>query len=55
MREAGMVSGRLIADGNEIDREDCVIAATALVEEEPAVTRSVAHFERIPGVEVCWY
>lgn len=55
MKKAGTVSGRLITDGNEIDREDCVVAATALIEEEPVVTRNVAHFERIPGVEVRSY
>ena len=55
MKKAGTLSGRLIADGSEIDREDCVIAATALIEEQPVVTRNVAHFERIEGVEVRSY
>jgi predicted nucleic acid-binding protein len=55
MKKAGTVSGRLIADGNEIDREDCAIAATALIKEESVVTRNVTHFERIAGVEVRSY
>ncbi|HET7325408.1 MAG TPA: type II toxin-antitoxin system VapC family toxin [Halococcus sp.] len=52
MKKAGKISGRLITEGNEIDREDCAIAATALIEEEPVVTRNVEHFERIDGIEV---
>jgi hypothetical protein len=55
MQKAGTVSGRLITDGREIDREDCVIAATALIEEESVVTRNTDHFERIEGVEVRSY
>lgn len=52
MRKAGRLSGELISDGEQIDREDCVIAATALVEDEPVVTRNVDHFERVPGLAV---
>jgi tRNA(fMet)-specific endonuclease VapC len=52
MKKAGKVSGQLITEGGEIDREDCAIAATALIEEEPVVTRNVEHFERIDGIEV---
>ncbi len=55
MKKAGTVGGQLITDGREIDREDCVIAATALIEEESVVTRNVDHFERIEGVEVRSY
>ena len=39
----------------EIDREDCIIAATALIEERPVVTRSVSYFERIDGLDVRSY
>ena len=31
MRKAGKISGRLLARGEEIDREDCLIGATALL------------------------
>lgn len=55
MQKAGTVSGQLITDGETIDREDCVIAATALVEEEPVVTRNTAHFDRIEGIDVRSY
>jgi tRNA(fMet)-specific endonuclease VapC len=55
MKKAGTVSGQLITNGNETDREDCVIAATAVIEEEAIVTRNVDHFERIDGIEVRSY
>lgn len=55
MQKAGTVSGRLITDGERIDREDCIIAATALIEEETVVTRNTAHFDRIEGIDVRSY
>lgn len=55
MRAAGELSGRLISDGIQIDREDCVIAVTALRESEPVLTRNVDHFRRIEGLDVETY
>jgi len=55
MRKAGNISGTLRARGEEIDREDCVIGATALLNDEPVVTRNRAHFERIDGLDVETY
>jgi tRNA(fMet)-specific endonuclease VapC len=55
MRRAGELSGELITDGQQIDREDCIVAATGLQEGEPVLTRNTAHFERIPGLEVVSY
>lgn len=55
MRHAGELSGRLIDAGDRIDREDCIIAATAIQEDEPVLTRSGTHFERIPNVDVETY
>lgn len=55
MRKAGKLSGELISSGQEIDREDCIIAATALLHDEPIVTRNVDHFERIDGLDVRTY
>jgi len=55
MRKAGKISGRLLARGEEIDREDCIIGATALLNDEPVVTRNVDHFERINGLAVETY
>ena len=55
MRKAGKISGRLLARGEEIDREDCIIGATALLTDEPVVTRNVDHFERIDGLAVETY
>lgn len=52
MRKAGKISGTLVSRGEEIDREDCIIGATALLTDEPVVTRNGAHFERIDGLEV---
>jgi tRNA(fMet)-specific endonuclease VapC len=55
MRHAGRISGTLYADGRPIDREDCVVAATALHEDEPVVTRNVDHFARVDGLDVRGY
>ncbi|MDG5761832.1 type II toxin-antitoxin system VapC family toxin [Natronococcus sp. A-GB1] len=55
MRKAGKLSGELINDGERIEREDCVIAATALLNDEPVITRNTKHFERIDGLEVRSY
>lgn len=55
MKHAGELSGRLITEGQQIDREDCVIAATALREDEPVVTRNAKHFNRIPDLAVRTY
>jgi predicted nucleic acid-binding protein len=55
MRRVGEISGTLTAGGEPIDREDCIVAATALQEDEPVVTRNIDHFERVPGVGVREY
>jgi predicted nucleic acid-binding protein len=55
MRRAGWISGSLYADRRPIDREGRVVAATALREDEPVVTRNVDHFERVPGLDVRSY
>lgn len=55
MRRAGTISGDLVAAGTPIDREDCIVAATALRTGEPVLTRNAAHFERVDGVEVRTY
>ena len=55
MRKAGKISGELRARGEEIDREDCLIGATALLADEPVVTRNVDHFTRIDGLVVETY
>lgn len=55
MAKAGRISGELITEGSEIDREDCIIAATALIEDEPVVTHDIAHFERVGGLDVRSY
>lgn len=55
MQKAGKILGTLLSRGEEIDREDCIIGATALLNEEPVVTRNGDHFERIDGLEVKTY
>lgn len=55
MRKAGKISGALRARGEQIDREDCIIGATALLADEPVVTRNVDHFSRIDGLAVETY
>lgn len=55
MRKAGKISGTLVSRGEQIDREDCIIGATALLNDEPVVTRNDEHFERIDGLAVETY
>lgn len=55
MRKAGKISGELRSRGEEIDREDCIIGATALLNDEPVVTRNRDHFERIDDLDVETY
>lgn len=55
MRKAGKISGRLLARGEEINREDCIIGVTTRLNDEPVVTRNVVHFSRIDGLAVETY
>ncbi|WP_018258673.1 PIN domain-containing protein [Halomicrobium katesii] len=55
MRKAGKLSGELINDGERIEREDCIIAATTLLNDEPVLTRNTKHFGRIDGLEIQSY
>ena len=52
MKKAGRIDGRLTAAGDAIGIGDAIIAATALVHEESVLTRNVAHFERIDGLDI---
>jgi len=55
MRKAGKISGALINEGQRIDREDCIIAATGLIHDETVITRNVDHFERVDSLDVQTY
>lgn len=55
MRKAGKLSGELIARGEQIERKDCVIAATALLNDEAVVTRNTSQFERVDDLQVRSY
>jgi tRNA(fMet)-specific endonuclease VapC len=52
MAKAGSLHATLENDGKPIGESDCIIAATALVVEEPIVTRNVGHFERVRDLDV---
>ncbi|MBI5389465.1 PIN domain-containing protein [Candidatus Woesearchaeota archaeon] len=52
---AGSISRNLKAAGQEIDPEDCMIAAIALLHHETLLTRNMHHFERIAGLKVKSY
>ncbi len=52
MKKAGRIDGRLTSEGRAIGIGDTIIAGTALVHEEPVLTRNVDHFERIDGLDV---
>ena len=55
MRKAGKISGELRSRGEAIDREDCIIGATALLADEPVLTRNTNHFDRIDDLDVETY
>lgn len=55
MRKTGKLSGELINGRKQIEREECVIAATALLSDEPIVTRDTKHFDRVDNLEVRSY
>lgn len=52
MKKAGRIDRRLAANGRAIGMGDTIIAATAVVHEEPILTRNVDHFDRIDDVEI---
>lgn len=47
MKKADRLYGQLASAGREIGMADTVICATALVYEEPVLTRNVEHVQRI--------
>ncbi len=53
------VYGRILAHlqkpGKSIATMDLLIAAAALLDEAPVVTRNLDHFQRVPGLEVRTY
>ena len=54
MRKAGRLSADLMNEGNAVSDGDVIIGATALVVDEPVLTRNVEDFERL-GVDVETY
>lgn len=52
---AGELSATLVADGEPIGDSDVMIGATALIHDEPVLTRNVDHFERIDGLDTDTY
>ena len=52
MKKVGRIDGQLTSEGCAIGMGDTVIGATALVHEEPVLTRNVEHFDRINDLEI---
>ena len=52
MKKAGRIDGRLTSEGEAIGIGDTIVGATALIHEEPVLTRNVAHFERINDLAI---
>lgn len=52
---AGQINADLVGSGEPIDETDVMIAATALVHDQPIVTRNVDHFDRIENLRVVSY
>lgn len=55
MKKAGNISGNLYNNGTPIDREDCIIAATSILEDEKIVTKNKNHFDKIPNIKTISY
>jgi tRNA(fMet)-specific endonuclease VapC len=55
MRKAGKMDGQLSRDGASVGQADIIIGATALLQDEPVLTRNVSEFERIPALDVETY
>lgn len=53
--QAGITSARLHRGGEHVGDTDVMVAATAMVEDEPVVTDDADHFDRVEGVEVLEY
>ncbi|MHB8587058.1 MAG: PIN domain-containing protein [Thermoplasmatota archaeon] len=49
---AGRIHGTLTREGNAIGVVDALIAATALENDLPVLTRNARHFERIQGLRI---
>ncbi len=54
-KKAGIISNELLRKGQEIDPEDCMIAAIALLNNDTLVTRNVGHFNRIINLNIKSY
>lgn len=52
---AGKISRDLRSKGLEIGMADCIISATAIINNDELVTRNTKHFERIPNLKVVSY
>ena len=52
---AARIEADLQIEGKTIGVADVWIAAAALEENLPVLTRNIAHFQRVPGVEVIGY
>lgn len=55
MKKAGNIHGELVRKGNRIGSFDCIIGATAIVEEEALLTRNVEDFKRISDIDIKEY
>ena len=51
----GIIHRELRAKGQDIGPFDCLIAATALCENEPVITPNAKHFTRVSGLKVITY
>lgn len=50
--KAAEIEQMLLQEGKIIDLEDIMIAATALVRNQPILTKNIKHFKRVHGLSV---
>ena len=55
MKKSGKLHGKMIKKGTRISAFDCIIGATAVIEEEPILTRNTKEFSRISEITVKEY
>ena len=52
VRKASEIYAQLLKQGEKLETSDVFIAAIAIANNEPLLTKNIAHFQRIPGLKI---